>query len=69
MVHLQLACATPGVVTLEYLGGHEAADQLLYTNVPMPANGVWSPNPKLPGLGLELNEEAFAWGVKSVRVS
>jgi L-alanine-DL-glutamate epimerase-like enolase superfamily enzyme len=58
LVHLHLACATPNLKVVEYLGITEVGDRLWYTELPEPKDGMWSPYPDRPGLGLELNPEA-----------
>ena len=55
LVHLHLACATPNLRVVEYLGVAEETDKLWYTEFPQPKDGMWSPYPDRPGLGLELN--------------
>jgi len=55
LVHLHLACATPNLRVVEYLGFSEQTDKLWYTEYPQPKDGMWSPYPDRPGLGLELN--------------
>ena len=58
LVHLHLACATPNLRVVEYLGVSEETDKIFYTEFPEPKNGMWSPYPDKPGLGLELNPKA-----------
>jgi L-alanine-DL-glutamate epimerase-like enolase superfamily enzyme len=58
LVHLHLACATPNLRIVEYLGVSEAADKVMYKEFPQPEDGLWSPYPDKPGLGLELDPEA-----------
>ena len=58
LVHLHLACCTPNLRVVEYLGVSEETDRLFYTDMPEPRNGMWSPFPDRPGLGLELNPKA-----------
>ena len=58
LVHLHVACATPNLRIVEYLGVNEDFDKLMYTDFPEPVAGMWSPYPDKPGLGLELNPEA-----------
>ena len=55
LVHLHTACATPNLRIVEYLGVSEMGDDFWYTDYPKPKNGMWSPYPDKPGLGLELN--------------
>jgi L-alanine-DL-glutamate epimerase-like enolase superfamily enzyme len=55
LVHLHLACATPNLRVVEYLGFSEETDKLWYADFPQPKDGMWSPYPDKPGLGLELN--------------
>jgi len=58
LVHLHLACATPNLRIVEYLGVVEAADKVMYKEFPPSKDGLWSPYPDRPGLGLELDPEA-----------
>jgi len=55
LVHLHLACATPNLKIVEYLGAVEEADRIMYTAFPEPIDGMWTPDPNKPGLGLELD--------------
>ena len=55
LIHLHVACATPNLRIVEYLGVSEEFDKLVYTEFPEPVDGMWSPYPDKPGLGLELN--------------
>ena len=57
LVHLHVACATPNLRIVEYLGVAEEFDRLVYTEFPEPVDGMWSPYSDRPGLGLELNPE------------
>lgn len=58
LVHLHLACATPNLKVVEYLGVAEQADRIWYTEFPEPKEGRWSPYPDRPGLGLQLDPTA-----------
>ena len=58
VVHLHVTCATPNLRIVEYLGVSEEFDKLVYTEFPEPKDGMWSPYPDKPGLGLELNPDA-----------
>jgi L-alanine-DL-glutamate epimerase-like enolase superfamily enzyme len=58
LVHLHLACATPNLRVVEYLGVSEETDKIFYTEFPEPKNGMWTPYPDKPGLGLELNPKS-----------
>jgi D-galactarolactone cycloisomerase len=58
LVHLHLACATPNLKVVEYLGVAEQADRIWYTDFPEPKDGRWSPDPNRPGLGLQLDPTA-----------
>ena len=58
LVHLHLACCTPNLKVVEYLGVSEESDRIWYTDFPEPRDGQWSPDPDRPGLGLELNPES-----------
>ncbi|CAA9561201.1 MAG: Gluconate dehydratase [uncultured Thermomicrobiales bacterium] len=55
LVHLHLACCTPNLKVVEVLGVEEEANRLWYTEIPEQREGLWSPFPDRPGLGLELN--------------
>ena len=64
LVHLHLACATPNLKSVEYLDIEEEGDKLWYTEFPQPRDGMWSPYPDRPGLGLELSPFAIErWAV------
>jgi L-alanine-DL-glutamate epimerase-like enolase superfamily enzyme len=58
LVHLHLACCTPNLKVVEYLGVSEETDRIMFTEFPQPKNGMWSPYADRPGLGLELNPKA-----------
>jgi L-alanine-DL-glutamate epimerase-like enolase superfamily enzyme len=58
LVHLHLACATPNLKVVEYLGTNEETDRLFFEDVPEPKNGMLSPFPDRPGLGLRLSRQA-----------
>ena len=55
LVHLHVCCATPNLKVVEYLLNAELADRVWYTEFPEPRDGMWSPYPDRPGLGLELD--------------
>lgn len=57
LISLHMACATPNLFAVEYLGIIEEADKFFYTEIPMPKDGMLSPFPDKPGLGLELKPE------------
>ncbi|RLC09079.1 MAG: mandelate racemase/muconate lactonizing enzyme family protein [Deltaproteobacteria bacterium] len=59
LTHLHLACATPNLKRVEYLRFLEEAGRILYKDYPEPKDGMWSPDPDKPGLGLELRPEAI----------
>jgi L-alanine-DL-glutamate epimerase-like enolase superfamily enzyme len=59
LVHLHLTCATPNLRIVEYLGIVEEADRIVYREFPEPQDGMWSPYPDRPGLGLELDPVAL----------
>ena len=64
VVHLHLACATPNLKSVEYLGSLLECDKLWYTEIPEPKDGMWSPFPDKPGLGLDLDPYAVEkWAV------
>ena len=58
VIHLHLACATPNLKVVEYLSQTEEGDRIWYTEFPEPKDGLWSPYPDRPGLGLELDPTA-----------
>ncbi|HEY8599527.1 MAG TPA: mandelate racemase/muconate lactonizing enzyme family protein [Thermomicrobiales bacterium] len=60
LVHLHLACCTPNLQVVEILGVQQEADRIWYTEIPEPTNGMWSPFPDRPGLGLTLDSHAVA---------
>ncbi len=65
LVHLHLACATPNLKVVEYLGVVEEGDKVFYREFPLPdAQGNWTPFKDKPGLGLELDPAA----VKKYRI-
>jgi len=57
LVSLHLACAIPNLDGVEYLGIAEELDKFLYVDLPEQKNGMWSPYPDRPGLGLEVNQD------------
>ena len=58
LIHLHLACATPNLKVVEYLGVSEESDRIYYKDFPEPKDSMWSPDPDKPGLGLELDPVA-----------
>ncbi len=58
LIHLHVACATPNLKVVEYLGVSDQSDRVWYTEFPEPVNGMWSPYSDRPGLGLELDPAA-----------
>ena len=58
LIHLHLACATPNLKVVEYLGIAEESDKTVYKEWSPPKDGMWSPDPNKLGLGLELDPEA-----------
>ncbi len=58
LVHLHTACAIPNLKVVEYLGVSEQGDKVFYKDFPQPKDGMWSPFPDRPGLGLELDPTA-----------
>jgi L-alanine-DL-glutamate epimerase-like enolase superfamily enzyme len=58
VIHLHLACATPNLKVVEYLSQTEEGDRIWYTEFPEPRDGMWSPYPDRPGLGLALDPTA-----------
>ena len=58
LIHLHVACATPNLRIVEYLGTSEEFDRLVFTEFPEPVDGMWSPYPDKPGLGLALHPDA-----------
>jgi L-alanine-DL-glutamate epimerase-like enolase superfamily enzyme len=62
-VHLHLACCTPNLRVVEVLGVEDDVYRRWFTELPAQKNGMWSPFPDKPGLGLELNPKAVEkWG-------
>ncbi len=57
---LHLACATPNLRIVEYLGIEEQGYRTFLADFPEPKGGWWSPYPDRPGLGVELNPHAVA---------
>lgn len=55
---LHLACATPNLRIVEYLGVEEQSYRTFLTDIPQPKDGTWAPFPDRPGLGVELNPRA-----------
>ena len=55
LIHLHLACSQPNLKAIESVDTEYALDKVLYIEVPRPNNGILSPFPDKPGLGLELN--------------
>lgn len=55
---LHLACATPNLRIVEYLGVEEQSYRIFLTDIPQPRDGTWAPFPDRPGLGVELNPHA-----------
>ncbi len=63
-VHLHLACTIPNLKALEYRDVDVEADRGWYQDVPELKEGMWSPFPDRPGLGLELDPYAVErWAV------
>ena len=70
LIHLHLGCATPNLKVVEYLGTAEESDKIVYKDWPEPKDGIWSPDPNKPGLGLELDPaavEKYATGTDIAR--
>ena len=64
LVHLHLACATPNLKVVEFLDLELEIDRVWYTELPQQKDGMWSPFPDKPGLGLELDPYAVEkWSV------
>ena len=42
---------------VEYLSVAERSDRFFYKEFPEPVDGMWSPYPDRPGLGIELNPD------------
>jgi L-alanine-DL-glutamate epimerase-like enolase superfamily enzyme len=64
LVHVHLACAIPNLKVVEYMSVAEEADREWYTDVPEHKDGMLSPFPDRPGLGLELDPYAVEkWAV------
>jgi L-alanine-DL-glutamate epimerase-like enolase superfamily enzyme len=63
-VHLHLACATPNLKLVESLDFLAETDRLVYVELPQQKDGMLSPFPDRPGLGLELDPYAVEkWAV------
>ncbi|MEM7125329.1 MAG: mandelate racemase/muconate lactonizing enzyme family protein [Chloroflexota bacterium] len=58
LFHLHLCCAIPNLRIVEYLGVTEETDRIVFTEFQEPQNGLWSPDPNKPGLGLDLDPAA-----------
>ena len=58
LVHLHVACATPNLKTVEYMNILLETDRAFFTEFPEQKDGMWSPYPDKPGLGLELDPAA-----------
>jgi L-alanine-DL-glutamate epimerase-like enolase superfamily enzyme len=56
-LHLQLGCAAPRLVHLEYFYDHARIEQMLFEGAVAPKEGALAPNRALPGFGLELRRE------------
>ena len=64
LVHLHVACATPNLKVVEYMNIALEGDRIWYTDFPQQRDGMWSPFPDRPGLGLELEPYAVEkWAV------
>ena len=55
LVHLHLTCATPNLKAVEYSDMYHQADSVWFTEFPEQKDGMWSPYPDKPGLGLDLD--------------
>ena len=63
-VHLHLACATPNLKLVESLDFLAETDRLVYVELPQQKDGMLSPFPDRPGLGLDLDPYAVEkWAV------
>jgi D-arabinonate dehydratase len=64
LVHLHLCCATPNLKVVEYMNMALETDEIFYTEFPRQRDGMWSPFPDKPGLGLELDPYAVEkWAI------
>ena len=64
LVHLHTTCATPNLKVVEYMNTALECDRVWYTEFPQQRDGMWSPFPDRPGLGLELDPHAVEkWAV------
>ena len=64
LVHLHVSCATPNLKVVEYMNMALEADSVWYTDLPEQRDGMLSPFPDRPGLGLELDPSAIEkWAV------
>jgi L-alanine-DL-glutamate epimerase-like enolase superfamily enzyme len=53
-LHVALTCAARPAVHLEWFHDHVRIEQMLFDGVPVARGGVVSPDPRRPGIGLEL---------------
>ena len=51
---------TPNLQVVEVLGVEDEVYRRWFIDLPKQQNGLWSPSPDRPGLGLELNPDAVA---------
>lgn len=57
IVSLHVACASPNLRIVEYLGVEEQGYQAFFTDFPRPKDGMWAPFTDRPGLGVELHPD------------
>jgi len=63
-IHAQAGCAAPQLSHVEYFHDHARIEQMLFDGAPEPDGGVLRPDPRRPGLGLELKRaDAERWKV------
>ena len=63
-VHAQLGCVAPAIAHVEYFYDHARIEQLFFDGAPQPVNGNLQPDPRRPGLGLELKrQDAERWRI------
>jgi len=56
-IHAHVGCALEPLVHVEYFHDHARIEQMLFEGAPLPAAGELRPDPRRPGLGLELREQ------------
>ncbi|HVX67251.1 MAG TPA: enolase C-terminal domain-like protein [Bryobacteraceae bacterium] len=59
-MHTHACCPVPAAWNIEYFHDHARIEHMLFAGAPKPINGVLSPNPELPGMGLEFKRSDAA---------